>query len=291
MLAVMREGSLSAAARSLGLTQPTLGRHIDTLEQTLGLKLFVRGQRGLDPTDAALDLKPHAEAMAAAAAALERTVSGEAGVDTGTVRITASEIVGCAVLPPLLSPFRAAHPGIVIELVTSNRVSNLLTREADIAVRMARPEQLSLVARRVGDVALGLYAHTDYVTRRGMPESVADLAGHSVVGFDTDFQSVSGSVRGLEGVAATMRRESFDFRSDSHVAQLEAIRAGLGIGGVQKAMAARDPDLVPILPDEIALSLEMWLAMHEDLRGVRPVRLMFDHLFAALSDYCGRTGT
>ena len=286
MLAVIRESSLSGAARSLGLTQPTVGRHVDALESALGLSLFVRGQRGLVPTDAALDLLPHAEAMEAAAAALERTVSGETGEDGGTVRVTASEIVGCVVLPRLLATFRAEYPQIAIELVTSNRVSNLLTREADIAVRMTRPEQLALVAKRVGEVELGLYAHRDYLARRGMPTCVEELQQHSVVGFDTDFRSVSGSVRGLESVGGNMRREAFDFRSDNHVAQLEAIRAGLGIGGIQKPMAALDPKLVPVLPNRVAFGLEMWLAMHENLRAVRPVRLLFDHLHEALTEYC-----
>ena len=291
MLAVIREGSLSGAARSLGLTQPTVGRHVDALESALGLSLFVRGQRGLAPTDAAIDLMPHAEAMEAAAAALERTVAGETGDDTGTVRVTASEIVGCGVLPRLLAPFRAEHPHIAIELVTSNRVSNLLTREADIAVRMTRPEQLALVAKRVGEVELGLYAHRDYVARRGMPARVEELQQHSVVGFDTDFRSVSGSVRGLESVGGNMRREAFDFRSDNHVAQFEAIRAGLGIGGVQKPMAALDPNLVPVLPNQVAFGLDVWLAMHENLRAVRPVRLLFDHLYDGLTAYCDGSRT
>ncbi len=171
---VARDGSLTGAARRLGLTQPTVGRHIDALEVALGLTLFTRSPRGLTPTPAAWALEPHVEAMAAAAAALGRAASGEAAADRGVVRITASDVIGCEVLPPILATFHAEHPGIAIELVLTNRNEDLARRDADIAVRMVRPTQSGLVARRIGASRIGLYAHRDYVARFGAPRSLAD---------------------------------------------------------------------------------------------------------------------
>lgn len=280
-LAVLREGSLSAAARRLGSTQPTVGRHLDALEAALGTPLFRRTPQGLVASAAAQALRPHAEAMEASAAALLRAVAAEDG-EGGTVRISASDIVGCEVLPRILAGFRARYPRVALELVSSNRLSNLLTREADIAVRMIRPEQGALVARHLGTVRIGLYAHRDYLARRGLPRSVEELRGHSAIGFDADAQFL----RGLQAQGLVLERELFDFRSDNQLAQLAAIRAGLGIGGLQRGIARREPDLVPVLPAEVSFRLEMWLAMHQDLRGNPPVRRLFDHLAAELGAYC-----
>jgi DNA-binding transcriptional LysR family regulator len=145
---VVRDGSLSGAARRLGLTQPTVGRHMDGLEAALGLTLFARSPRGLTPTPAALALAPHVEGMAAAAAALGRAASGEAAADRGAVRVTASDVIGCEVLPPILAAFRAEHPGIELEIALTNRTEDLARREADIAVRMVRPLRRAALARR-----------------------------------------------------------------------------------------------------------------------------------------------
>lgn len=280
-LAVLHEGSLSAAARLLGLTQPTAGRHIAALEAALGTTLFSRSRHGLLPTPAALELRPHAEAMQAAAEALVRTASGEAAAPHGTVRITASETVGAEVLPPLLAGFHARYPGIAIELVLTDRTENLTRREADIAVRMVRPVQAALVARRIGRVAIGLYAHRDYLAARGTPKNLDELAGHSLIGFDRN--DLATRSLGVEGLPLT--RDLFSFRSDSDAAQRAALRAGFGIGGCQLGIAMRDPALVPVLPGQVAFSLDMWLAMHEDLRDSRRVRLVYDHLAEGLSDY------
>jgi DNA-binding transcriptional LysR family regulator len=280
--AVVQEGSLSGAARLLGLTQPTVGRHVEALESALGVALFTRATRGLAPTDAALGLLPHAQAMEAAAAALVRSASGQAEEPVGAVRVSASDIIGCEVLPAVLRRFRDRYPRVTLELVTSNRMTNLLTREADIAVRMVRPEQGTLVARRLGSVHVGLYAHRRYAERHGLPRNVEAAREHSAVGFDTDTRSL-GSVR-VSGIE--LDREMFDFRSDNMVAQLAAVRSGLGIGAVQKPLADRDPELVPVLAESVVFSMDMWLAMHRDLRGVRRMRVLFDHLAAELSAYC-----
>lgn len=282
-LAVVAEGSLSGAARTLGLTQPTLGRQIATLEKALGVALFVRGQQGLTATSAALDLVPHAKAMAAAAAALQRAASGNNDEVRGTVRVSASDIVCCEVLPPMLVAFRNQYPGVELELVPSNRITNLLTREADIAIRMARPEQAALVARRMGTVHLGLYAHQRYAERHGLPDNLEELRGHTTIGYDTETRSITN----LSASGIDLRREQFAVRTDNDLAQLAAVRAGLGIGGVQVGIAALENSLVAVLPGTVGFTLDMWLVMHEDVRAVRRVRLMFDHLAAALSSYCG----
>lgn len=289
-LAVLREGSLSGAARSLGLTQPTVGRHVQQLEAALRTPLFTRSQRGLTPTDAAAALDPHAQAMAGAAAAILRAVSGKALQAQGVVRIAASEIVGVEVLPAILAEFRLAYPGIVIELSLSDRMEDLLRRDADIAVRMARPTQAALVARHIGPVTLGLHAHRRYVDARGTPGDMSQLARHALIGFDRE----TTAIRALRGQGLKLRRENFAFRADSHLAQLAAIRAGFGIGICQTPIARRDPHLVRVLPNHFAMELDMWLAMHEDLRASRPMQAVFDHLSKALSGYvrpAGRRGS
>jgi DNA-binding transcriptional LysR family regulator len=280
-LAVLRLGSLSAAARTLGLTQPTLGRHIAELESALGQPLFVRSQIGLSPTEAAQSLASSAEAMEAAAAAFLRTASGGLDEPKGTVRVTASEFVGVEVLPAILTAFRAIHPAIAIELAISDTNQDLSRRDADIAVRMARPTQAALVARRLGVVGIGLYARRDYAQRHGLPKTPAELAAHTIIGFDADAISLRASR--TSGLAVS--REVFALRSDSEHARLAALRAGFGIGACQDPVAQRDRDLVAVLPGEVRFDLEMWLVMHENLRTSRRVRLLYDHLAAALSAY------
>jgi DNA-binding transcriptional LysR family regulator len=278
---VARGGSLSGAARQLGLTQPTVGRHLDALEAALGVTLFTRSPRGLTPTPAALALGPHVEAMAAAAGALGRAASGEAAADRGTVRVTASDVIGCEVLPPILAGFHAEHPGIALELTLTNRTEDLARRDADIAVRMVRPTQSGLVARRIGYSRIRLYAHRDYLARFGEPRSLADLANHCVIGFDRD----NSTFRAAGEFAERLTREDFGFRCDNDLAQLAALRFGVGIGGCQEHLARRTPELVAVLPNTIHYALEVWVVMHENLKATRRVRLLFDHLAAGLTDY------
>ena len=253
---------------------------MDALEIALGLKLFTRSQHGLAPTQAALDLAPHVEAMEAAAASFLRAASGEASEPRGAVRLTASNIVGAEVLPPILRDFREHHPGIAIELALSNRNQDLSRRDADIAVRMVRPTQKALIAKRLGAVRIGFYAHRDYLARHSEPRGIGDLARHAIIGFDRD----TASVRWL-GRELPVNRDFFALRTDDDQAQLNALRAGFGIGGCQAGIAARDPDLVAVLPGALGFRLEMWLVMHQDLRTSRRVRLLFDHLAVALKAY------
>lgn len=282
-LQVMQDGSLSAAARSLGLAQPTLGRHIEALEAALGgAALFTRSPQGLLPTQVARELRPHAEAMADAAEALRRAASAEAGEPHGTVRLSASEVMGVEVLPPMLASFRDRHPGIALEVSLSNRTEDLLRRGADLAVRNVRPRQAGLVARRIGAVPLRLYAHRRYATAHGLPETPGALARHAWIWTDRD-DTLASRREAVAGLGLT--RDSFAFRCDSDLGQLAALRAGLGIGVCQAPLAARDPDLLPVLAEALCWPLEVWVATHEDLKGSRRVRALFDHLADGLAAY------
>ena len=281
-LAVVQLGSLSAAAKSLGTTQPTVGRHIEALEKQLGLTLFSRSPSGLVPNTVALELLPLAESMAASAEAMIRRVSGEADNIQGIVRITASDIVGGEVLPTILASFHRTHPNIVLELSLTNAPEDMLRRDADIAIRMFRPNQGGLIASHVGPVALGLYAHRSYLEAKGCPENLEQLDGHTLIGYDRNSFAIQAAAR--SGIKVS--REQFNFRCDNELAQLAALRAGVGIGGCQKPIAKRDLNLLPVLPDQISIELDMWVVMHEDMRSCRRVALLFDYLKAALAGYC-----
>jgi len=281
LLAVLQEGSLSAAARRLGLTQPTLARHIDALEAAVGFPLFTRSPQGLAATEGALALRPHAEALAATVATLLRTASGEGGTVKGTVRVSASEIIGAEVLPPILAALRRMHPALEFELVLSNVVEDLLRRDADIAVRMVEPVQEALVVRWLGSVTLGLYAHRRYLAQAGVPRDRKELQAHSLIGFDRE----TPEIRAMRQRAPGFDAFRFALRTDSHLAHLRAVQAGFGIGICQVALARRDPDLERVLPDAFALRLGVWLAMHEDQRASARCRAVFDGLAAGLASH------
>jgi DNA-binding transcriptional LysR family regulator len=277
-LAVLKEGSLSGAARALGVAQPTVGRHVAALEKSLRLALFTRSQTGLIPTDAALSLRSFAESMQSTAAALERAAASQGAGVRGTVRVTASDVIGVEVLPPIVAALRDSHPDLSVELVLSNRVQDLLRREADIAVRMVRPRQELLVARRIGQIEVGLHAHQRYLAQYGTPRSVADLAKHSLIGFD----QATAFVRNASKAFAGWRREAFAIRTDSDLAQLALIRSGAGIGACQVPIARRDDALVRILPKQFSLPLETWVTLHQDLRDSPRCRVTFDALVKGL---------
>ncbi|MGG1945994.1 LysR family transcriptional regulator [Trinickia sp. NRRL B-1857] len=281
-LAVLTEGSLSGAARALGITQPTVGRHVAALETAFGQTLFTRSQSGLLPTDAALALRGYAATLRSTAAALERAAASQGPGVAGVVRVSASDIIGVEVLPSVIAELRRSHPELVVELVTTNRLQDVLQREVDIAIRMAQPSQDALIARRIGDVELGLYARADYVERHGTPATLAELAGHALIGFDqlTPFLREAGKA------LPVWKREAFALRADSDLAQLALLRAGCGIGFCQTAIARRDA-LVRVLPKAVSLKLQTWVVMHEDLRGSLRCTATFDALARALKAYAG----
>jgi len=280
-LSVLKEGSLSGAARALGIAQPTVGRHISALEKSLGILLFTRSQHGLLPTEAALALQGFAQAMSSSAAAIQRAAASQGTGIQGTVRITASEVVGLEVLPPILAQLQLDHPQLKLELVLTNQVQDLLKREADIAIRMTAPQQEQLIARRVGSVKLGLHAHQTYLQRRGTPQSLADLSQHTLIGFDEETPFIRAARKNLP----LWQRDAFSLRADSDMAQLAMIRAGGGIGICQLAIAARTPELVHLLPDHFAMDLDTWLTMHEDLRHTPCYKLTFAALLQGLQNH------
>lgn len=276
---VAETGSLTAAAALLGTSQPTASRNVQALEDALGARLFVRHSRGLSLSDRGAELFASAKALDEGVQSLFRRATGLGEVPKGTVRVSVNEPIGVHVLPPAFAKLRRAFPQISIELVIDNRVANLPRREADIAVRMFRPEQLDLVARKVGDIELGFFASRDYVRRCGLPSGMHDLAGHTLVGSDRD-PTFPRAV-----AAIGLRPEQFGFRTDSILAQIEAIVRGVGIGGTHLRIAARFPTLVRVFPDLSVDPLEVWIVMHQDLRADPAVRTVFDALSSALQSY------
>jgi DNA-binding transcriptional LysR family regulator len=280
-LAVIDTGSLSAAARQLCAAQPTVRRRVEDLEAQLGVALFTRSPSGLTPTPLARELAQHARAMAIAAASLARAASAEADAASGAVRITASEVVGMEVLPSILADLREAHPGLVFELALTNRSEDLLRREADIAVRMVRPTQEALLAKRVGNITLGMHAHKRLLDAWGRPASLDEARRLPLIGYETE----TIGVRAIKALGLDLRPDELTFRTDNDVAQLAAIRAGLGLGICQVGLAARDPMLERVLPEVFSFDLETFVVTHEDLKDVRRVRLVFDALVTGLTRY------
>jgi DNA-binding transcriptional LysR family regulator len=285
-LGVLKEGSLSGAARALGVAQPTIGRHIAALEKSLGLALFTRSPTGLLPTESALALKTHAESMESTVAALERAAASQGAGVKGVVRITASDVIGVEVLPPVIARLRHEHPELKIELVLTNRVQDLLRREADIAVRMTHPKQETLIARRIGRIEVGMHATRQYLANYGAPGSVAELAHHTLIGFDQE----TAFIRSARKHAPLLNRDKFSLRADSDLAQLALIRAGAGIGICQVPIAKRSDALVRVLPRQLALHLETWITMHEDLRNLPSCRVTFEALVAGLQRHLAVAG-
>ncbi|MEP7299240.1 MAG: LysR family transcriptional regulator [Burkholderiales bacterium] len=276
-LEVADRGSLSRAASALGSSQPTLSRQIAQLEVRLGQALFERTTRGVRLTDAGAALRVPAERMREQARQFAWVAAGRSLTLEGTVRVTASEIFSAYVLPKLLLDLRRAHPEIQIELVASNTVENLLEREADIALRMVRPKQTGLIARRLADQPLGLYAHRDYVKRRGQP-TPANMLKHEWVGFDRSDQQL----RGFRDAGYPVGKELFDFRCDNQIVAWQAVLAGLGIGVTTQRVAALSPQAVRVLHKVPIPPLPLWITAHRELRGTPRLKVVFDALANAL---------
>jgi DNA-binding transcriptional LysR family regulator len=279
-LAVLRTGSLSAAARALGIAQATARRHIDTLEHSVGMSLFVRSPAGLMPTDTARELIGHVESMALAAEAFTRAASAEASVAGGTVRVTSGQLLGVEVLPSMLREIRTAQPQLALELSVSNRLENLALQEADVAVRIRRPTEAAVVTRHVGDLHVGLYATAELLTQSGAPRNASELSHYPLIGPDRNLAEVA--LLGQQGFLCTSEHAAI--RTDNHLAQLAALRAGLGIG-VCSSQLARRHGLVRVLPDQVDFRVDVWIAMHHDLRRVRRIALVFDALAQSLSRF------
>ena len=290
-LSVLRDGSLSAAARELALTQPTVGRHIAALEEAVGFELFIRSPQGLLPTDAAIALRPYAENLAATTSALLRAASGEVGKIEGTVRISASDVMGVEILPPIIAKLQETFPRLEIELSLSNALEDLLRRDVDIAIRMTEPVQNAVVMRYVGNFRIGFHASSGYLEKMGRPVTKEDLDEHRLIGFDrkTPF---------IRAILQNMKKENpaipdadqipFAIRADSNLAQLALVRAGAGIGMCQIGLAKRDDTLIHVLP-EFEVALHAWVAMHENLRTSPRCRAVFTALVDGLKAHLKAT--
>lgn len=277
-VAVVEQGSLTRAAEQLGSSQPTLSRQLAALEAIAGAPLFERTARRLVPSAQARAMAEPAARMLAAAQACAVAVAAPAEQLAGTVRLTASQVVSAHVLPGMLLGLARAHPEIQIELVASNTVENLLERDADIALRMVRPTQAALVARRLADQPLGLYAHADLVRSHGKP-SAANMLEFPWVGFDRSDQLL----RGFRDAGYPVRKDLFGFRCDHQVVAWQAVVAGLGIGVTTQRVAALFPQLLRVLPKVAIAPLPMWLTAHRELRGTPRLKLVFDTLAQALA--------
>ncbi|TCD13843.1 LysR family transcriptional regulator [Oricola cellulosilytica] len=278
-LAVLDAGTLSGAAETTGISQPTLGRHIDEMETRTGLVLFERGRAGMTPTPNALALAEEARVMQAGAAAFAMAAAGRETAVEGVIRITASEIMSNYVLPAILIELQEAEPALEIELVATNSVENLLARDADIAVRMVRPTQNDLIARKVNDFAMGAYARGDYLARYGTPQTVEDLAAHRLIGYDrSDLIE-----RGMMRLGIRFDRSLFRFRTDHQVVYWELVKAGAGIGFGPRFVAAQSPGLVRVFADFDIEPLPVWLTSHRELKHSAKVRRVYDFLAERLS--------
>ena len=286
-VAVAETGSLSAAARRLAASQPTLGRHIGELEQALGVTLFRRGRRGYELTEAGSTLYERGRAVSEQANSFSLLALGSVEAIEGTVRIAASEVVAACVLPRMMARLGAEEPGIEVEIVASNLVENLLRRDADIAIRMVRPAQNELVARKVTDIALCLCAAKSYLDRHGRPGQPGELADHPMVGFDRS----DDIIRGLTAYGIPVSRSSFRFRTDNQIVLWEAVRAGNGIGIGQEPLVERDPDMEKLLAGVPLPNLPVWLAMHRDVRTSLRIRRVADFLHEELKRYSAGTGS
>ncbi|MDE2429471.1 MAG: LysR family transcriptional regulator [Burkholderiales bacterium] len=280
-VAVVEHGSLTRGAESLGLSQPTLSRQIAELEKALGGALFERVARGLKLTAAGENLVEPARHMMAAARSLSMASVSQGEELSGTVRITASEIVSAFVLPDLLRQLAQQYPDIQIELVASNQLSNLLEREADIAIRMIRPVQNALIARHLADWSLGFYATRSYLEATGLPDPTmkeSALSRYRWLGMDHSDKFIAG----FRDAGMPVERSFFAFRCDNHLVHWQAMLSGLGIGIAMQWMAAQQPTLQRVFPQLSIPSLPVWLTTHRELKSSKRIRTVFDFLAQGL---------
>lgn len=278
-LATAEEGSLSAAARALGLTQPTLSRQVAALEDDLGVLLFDRVGRSLLLSQAGLELLEHVRTMGNGASLLSLAASGRSQTIEGQVSITATDAMSAYILPAVLQRVRAVAPGIEIEVLASNEVRDLRRREADIALRNIRPEQPDLIAKLARETTAHLYASTAYLDAHGRPETPEDLKNADFVGF-VDSEVL---IPTLNGMGLPVSRRNFKLSSASNVVVWELVKQGLGITIMPWEIAALTPGIEKVLPELAPVPVPVWLISHRELLTSRRIRIVFDLLADALS--------
>jgi DNA-binding transcriptional LysR family regulator len=279
-IAVAETGGLSQAARRLRVSQPTLSRRIAALEAQLKAQLFQRTPRGLSLTDAGEHVLAGARRVEEEALAIERQADAAQQTLTGTVRITLTEALGSLWLPKHLAAFHAKYPSVCVEVLVDNRTVNLVRREADIAIRLFRPDQPDLIARHAGELVMGLYGSKDYLARQGEPKSLMDLRNHYLVGFD---QTMGNNNKAVERLERCFSPANIVHRSSSFIGQFSATLAGIGLGIHDCFLADADPSLQRVLPDVIDHRIEIWLVTHSDMRRSVRIRAVYDFLGNALA--------
>lgn len=284
-LATAEHGSLSAAARELGQTQPTLGRQVTALEQDLGVALFDRAGRGLILTDAGRELVIHVREMAEAAARIPLTASGQSQALRGTVSISASDVLASIMLPGIIANLARTAPEIEFELIATNHLSDLSRREADIAIRHLRPTQPNLTARLLGEGFGYFYAAPAYIARKGRPKSPNELKDHDIVGF----LDAPRMAQALAEYGVQIDPDNIRYRCDNALPMWEMVRAGLGVGIMSMDMGLRTPDVELLFPDKPAFQYPFWLVTHRELHSARRMRVVFDHLANSISAHLRRT--
>jgi len=277
-LAVIDTGSLQAAGRQLNHSQPTIGRHVEQLENQLQLVLFERTGRALMPTDAARQLVSVARAMQSSADNVCRLVQSKDSELTGVVRIGASRMVSAHLLADIIGRIQQTTPEIDITVVSTDVVSNLLQRDADIAIRMVKPQQSSLIAKRIGSITILPCASQRYIDRRGTPTSMEDLFNHRLVGPEKDPAMLAAFAGLAQHFGKTVSDLRVAYRCDDFVAQTAAVRAGLGVGFVAQFVVQKHNDLVVLPFDMPTPALPLWLAVHREIRTTPRIRLVFDEL-------------
>ncbi len=272
-------GSLSAAARKLGLTQPTLSRQVAAIEQVMGVTLFERVGKSMALTPTGLDLLEHARAMGAAAEALSLAATGSSQAVRGVVSVSATDVVASVLLPPLVKKLHDQEPGITIDVIPSNALSDLLRREADIAIRHVKPEQPDLIARLVREATAHFYASESWVNAHGHPRSAEDAARLSFVGSDRSGQYL-GYLR-MHGLP--LSEANFSCYADHSVAHWALVRQGMGIGVMMEEIALATPGMVRVLDDLPPVRFPIWLVTHRELRTSKRIRMVFDALAQGLA--------
>lgn len=278
--AVVETGSLSGAARQLGQSQPTIGRHVKQLESALGVDLFTRAARGLVPTVAGLEIADTTRDMQSAATRLRLIADGKAGNLSGTVRVTASVVTSHFILPRIIADMRQAMPEIQIDLVPSDTTENLIFREADIAVRMYRPTQLDVISKHICEQPMAVYAAKSYLDRMGRPETMEEAARLDFVGFDKSDLII----RVMTDLGLEATRDFFAVRCDQQAVHWELVRAGCGLGGAQTIIGDADPTMERILDGQMKLqALPIWLTAPQALHSNPRIRAVWNYLSEALA--------
>jgi DNA-binding transcriptional LysR family regulator len=279
-LVTAEEGSLSAAARALEMTQPTLGRQVTALEEQLGVVLFERIGKRLTLTPSGFDLLEHVKAMGSAASRVSLAASGQSQSIEGHVCISASEIHAAYLLPPIIDKLRSIEPGITLEIVSSNTASDLQRREADIAIRSFRPTQSELISKKIKDVDAPFYAAKSYLKRFGRPETLDDLKNAHFI----TIGEVNQFMKGLNDLGLNLTKQNFPIQSESHIVHWELVKKGLGIGIVPEDLGSTEKLVERVLPDVKPISFPIWLTSHRELRTSKRIRLVFDFIANELSE-------